>query len=202
MEKIKLNCPCCGSPFKYHANSNEYVCSYCGSKTVINYNRKNINNVEFAKKEMKEYFYNGNYYKAYNMATELLNKYPNDEEINTIYNESHKMVIIQNKEKEKEAVLKRTRYLLDLFKRNNISELESYYTYHTYQETYSLIEAYYCAYPDEKEVVELYNYYNSLLFEKKKKIKDSEQAYNTIQALFWISIIFIMFISTVRRFFD
>ena len=173
MKKLRLNCPCCGSPFKYNDESNEYTCDYCGAKTIMNYNRDNVSNLSVALSELKDYFYNGNYYKALNMSTELLNIYPDNEEIKYINYKSSEMILLKYKKDEKDAVLKRTNYLLSLFKDPDKTKIDEYFKENSFDYNYSLVDTYYCTYPEEESISNLMKYMEEYKIDMEKRKKET-----------------------------
>ena len=97
MKLVKLECPNCNAKLEGSSELKKFTCNYCGTTMVLDDENVTVNSVSSKLKnsieDLKDYYENGNYDAAIELATELMEEYPANEEIEDYYIKSSLMNI-------------------------------------------------------------------------------------------------------------
>ncbi len=85
MKLVKLECPNCNAKLEGSSDLKQFTCNYCGTTTVLDDEKVTVNSVSSKLKnsieDLKDYYENGNYDAAIELACSLIDEYPNNKEI-------------------------------------------------------------------------------------------------------------------------
>lgn len=147
MKLISLKCPSCGSKLDVNSELNSYTCNFCGTTTLLDDEKSKTVNItsklQNGLNEIKEYYDNKNYRKAYFIAASLLREYPGNKELRNYHEKLNKILY-------KSIQYENAMGLIDYMKVNGISE----------KNLQSLKE--YCdLFPDDEELNNYYKTFNN-----------------------------------------